>query len=92
MQFEANQALFSNLGYKNGRLPGILTTVYYAYPLDKSAYPLGDVAPIAIALFYRELPGRTYQLWRNQLPHDEFARWLLSDPAAIPALRNVLNP
>ncbi|MCP5095916.1 MAG: serine hydrolase, partial [Chloroflexi bacterium] len=85
MQFSSNQALFSNLGYKNGSLPGILTTVYYAYPL-------GDSAPIVIALFYQTLPNRTYQQWRNTLPHDEFARWLLAEPAAIPALKAVINP
>jgi D-alanyl-D-alanine carboxypeptidase len=85
MQFAGNQALFSNLGYKNGSLPGILTTVYYAYPL-------GDSAPIVIALFYQDLPNRTYQQWRNTLPHDEFARWLLAEPGAIPALKAVVNP
>lgn len=85
MRFADNQALFTNLGYKNGSLPGILTTVYYAYPR-------GDGVPIVLALFYRDLPGRTYRLWRNDLPHDEFARWLLRDPNAIPALRAVLSP
>jgi len=85
MQFASNQALFSNLGYKNGAMPGILTTVYYAYPI-------GEVTPVVVALFYRDLPNRTYQQWRrDQLPHDEFARWLLADPRAIPALYAVLN-
>lgn len=85
MQFENNQELFDNLGYKNGRFPGLHTTVYYAYP-D------GETTPIVIALFYHNLPNRTYQQWRSSLPHDEFARWLLYDPAALPALRAVLNP
>lgn len=85
MQFETNQDLFSNLGYKNGSLPGILTTVYYAYPS-------GEQTPIVVALFYRDLPRRTYQQWRRQLPHDELARWIISDPQAIPALRAVLEP
>ena len=84
MQFEGNQELFDNLGYKNGRFPGILTTVYYAYP-D------GETTPIVIALFYRDLPNRTYQQWRTTLPHDELARWLLYDPAALPALHEVLG-
>ncbi len=84
MRFPANQALFSNAGYKNGSLPGILTTVYYAYPLDGSG-------PIVVALFFRDLNGRTYQQWRDNLPHDELARWLLADPEAIPALRDTLN-
>ena len=79
-QFDANQALFSNVGYKNGALPGVLTTVYYVYRWD-------DPAPVVVALFYRDLPQNTYRQWRNALPHDELARWLLADPAAIGALR-----
>ncbi len=85
MQFPANQALFSNIGYKNGSLPGILTTVYYAYPL-------GETIPVVVALFYQDLPNNTYRQWRSTLPHDEFARWILADPAAIPALKAVINP
>ncbi|MCB8988948.1 MAG: serine hydrolase, partial [Ardenticatenaceae bacterium] len=84
MVFEANQELFSNLGYKNGSMPGVLTTAYYAYPL-------GEVTPVVVVLFYRDLPNRTYQDWRRSLPHDELARWLLSDPAAIGAVREVLG-
>jgi hypothetical protein len=84
MQFPVNQELFYNLGYKNGRLPGSLTTVYYAYPVT-------ETTPIVIALFYRDLPNALYRDWRNSLPHDELARWLLSDPAALPALRQVIN-
>lgn len=85
MRFPANQEIFSNLGYKNGSLPGILTTVYYAYPK-------GEVIPVVVALFFRDLPHSTYRQWRDTLPHDELARWLLADPQAIPALRAVLNP
>lgn len=85
MRFPVNQELFSNLGYKNGAMPGVLTTVYYAYRI-------GESAPVVVALFYRDLPNRTYQRWRrNELAHDEFARWLLYDPAAIPALKAVLD-
>ncbi|HEX6384934.1 MAG TPA: serine hydrolase [Anaerolineae bacterium] len=84
MRFPNNQEIFSNLGYKNGSLPGILTTVYYAYPK-------GEVTPVVVALFFRDLPQRTYQQWRDTLPHDELARWLLAEPGAIPALRAVLN-
>ena len=83
MRFADNQALFSNLGYKNGSLPGILTTVYYAYPKEGGN-------PLVVALFYRDLEGRTYQEWRSNLAHDELARWLLYDPEAIPALQAVL--
>lgn len=84
MIFPDNQQYFSNLGYKNGSLPGILTTTYYAYLQ-------GETTPIVLALFYQDLPGRTYQQWRRNLPHDEFARWLLYEPAALPALRAALN-
>lgn len=79
-QFEANVSWASNVGYKNGALPGVLTTVYYAYRWD-------DPAPIIVALFYRDLPQDAYRQWRNDLPHDELARWLLSEPTAIAALR-----
>ena len=84
MVFDVNQELFDNLGYKNGRFPGIHTTVYYAYP-D------GETTPLVIALFFHDLPNRTYQQWRSSLPHDELARWLLYDPAALPALRAVIT-
>lgn len=83
-QFDANQSWASNVGYKNGSLPGVLTTVYYAYRWD-------DPAPVIVVLFYRDLPQDTYRRWRSDLPHDEFARWLLSDPAAIPALAAVIR-
>jgi beta-lactamase class A len=85
MQFPDNQELFSNAGYKNGSLPGVLTTAYYAYRWN-------DAAPIVVVLFYRDLPQQTYRQWRWDLPHDELARWLLSDPAAIPVLRAALAP
>ncbi|MCB9420657.1 MAG: serine hydrolase [Ardenticatenaceae bacterium] len=84
MRFTVNQELFSNLGYKGGSLPGILTTVYYAYPI-------GEDTPVVVALFYRGLNGRTYQQWRDNLTYDELARWLLYDPAAIPAIKAVLE-
>lgn len=83
-RFPANQELFSNVGYKNGSLPGVLTTAYYAYRW-------GDVAPVIVILFYRDLPQQTYRQWRFDLPHDELARWLLADPVAIPALSAALR-
>lgn len=85
MQFPVNQSSFSNLGYKNGSLPGVLNSAYYGYRL-------GESAPVVIALFYRDLPQQTYRRWRFDLPHDELARWLLADPQAIPLIRAVLNP
>ena len=85
MQFPDNQELFSNLGYKNGSLPGVLTTAYYAYRWN-------DAAPVIVILFYRGLPQETYRQWRRTLPHDELARWLLIDPQAIPLLRSALAP
>lgn len=84
MVFENNQARFTNLGYKNGALPGVRTTVYYAYRAD-------DGALLVIALFYENLPDSTYRVWRRTLPDDEFARWALGDPAALPALRAVFG-
>ena len=84
MRFTENQELFTNLAYKGGSLPGILTTVYYAYPI-------GETSPLVVALFFHDLPGSsTYRQWRSSLAHDEFARWLLYDPQAIPALRALL--
>jgi hypothetical protein len=84
MQYSENQELFSNVAYKGGALPGILTTLYYAYPL-------GETTPVVVALFYHNLDNDTYQRWRNTLAHDEFARWLLYEPSAIPALRELIQ-
>ena len=84
MQYVENQELFSNVAYKGGALPGILTTLYYAYPL-------GETSPIVVALFYHDLDNNTYQRWRTSLAHDEFARWLLYEPTAIPALRKLIQ-
>jgi hypothetical protein len=85
MRFEPNQALFTNLGYKNGYLPGVITTLYYAYRP-------GEATPVVLALFFHELDTTTYRNWRDTLPHDELARWLLSNPAAIATLRAALTP
>ena len=85
MIFPANQERFSNLGYKNGSLPGILNTAYYAYPT-------GEVTPTVVILFFRDLPGDTYRQWRNSLAHDELARWLLDNPDALSLLRAALTP
>ncbi|MBP6015687.1 MAG: serine hydrolase [Candidatus Promineofilum sp.] len=82
--FPANQEFFSNVGYKNGSLPGVLTTAYYAYRW-------GDGAAVVVVLFFRDLPQQTYRQWRFDLPHDELARWLLTDPAAIPTLAAALR-
>lgn len=84
MVFETNQERFTNLGYKNGSLPGVRTTAYYAYRQS-------DGALVVIALFYQNLPNDTHRLWRTALPDDEFARWALADPAAIPALQAVFG-
>ncbi len=84
MQFSVNQALFTNLGYKDGSLPGVLTTVYYAYPRD-------TLTPVVVALFFRGLDSSTHRAWRNNQAHDELARWLLYDPQAISLLRDVLQ-
>lgn len=83
--FPDNQFIFDNLGYKNGSLPGILTTAYYAYQK-------GSTTPVVVTLFFRNLDMETYRQWRfRSLPHDEFARWLLAEPRAIPQLRDALN-
>ncbi len=81
--FPTNQELFSTVGYKNGSLPGVLTTVYYGQRLE-------DGKQVVVALFYRRLPMQTYRSWRQNLPHDELARWLLADPEAISLLRDWL--
>ena len=83
-QFVANQDIFSNVGYKNGSLAGVLNTAYYAYRWD-------DLSPVIVVLFFRDIPQQTYRQWRFNLPHDELARWLLADPAAIPALSAALR-
>jgi hypothetical protein len=83
MVFPVNQERFSNLGYKNGSLPGILNTAYYAYPI-------GEVTPTVVILFFQDLPGSSYREWRNTLPHDEFARWLLDNPEGLTLLKAAL--
>lgn len=83
-QFDVNQDVFSNIGYKNGALAGVLNSAYYAYRW-------GDSAPVIVVLFFRDIPQQTYRSWRFDLPHDELARWLLADPAAIPALAAALR-
>lgn len=85
MVYPINQQQFSNLGFKNGALPGVLTLTYYGQRLE-------DGAQIVVALFYRDLPMGTYREWRRNLTHDELARWLLLDENAIPTLRGWLDP
>lgn len=82
--FAANRERYLAIGYKNGALPGVLTTVYYAWPV-------GSAEPVVVALFYRDLPLSTYQRWRRTLPDDALAHWLLSDPQAILRLRQWLS-
>lgn len=80
MIYAANQQLFSSVGYKNGSLPGVLTIAYYGQRLE-------DGAQVVVILFFRDLPMQMYRQWRQSLPHDELARWLLSNPDAIRTLK-----
>jgi hypothetical protein len=82
--FEANQEHFDIVGYKNGSLPGVLTSAYYARRRV-------DGANLVAVLFFHDLPLDIYRNWRQTLPHDELARWLLIDPQAIPFLRQLLG-
>ena len=82
--YPINQELFYNVGYKNGSLPGILNTAYYAAPREGGGL-------VVVALFFRNLPEPIYNDWRRNLYHDDLARWLLTDPQAIPALRALIN-
>lgn len=83
-EFEANQEHFDVVGYKNGSLPGILTIIYYAQRRS-------DGAQIVVSLFFRDLPMQSYRSWRQSLPHDELARWLLMEPDAIQNLGQFLT-
>jgi hypothetical protein len=83
-EFVVNQEYFDFVGYKNGSLPGILTTVYYGQRRE-------DGAQIVVALFFRDLPMNVYRNWRHSLPHDEFARWLLMEQSGIQILNQLLN-
>ncbi len=85
MIYPVNQQLFSTIGYKNGSLPGILTTLYYGQRIK-------DGRQVVVALFYRDLPMQTYRRWRENLTHDELARWILADPEAIPLLSTWFEP
>jgi hypothetical protein len=84
-QFPANQEKLAWIGYKGGSLPGVLTVAYYAQPWDRTQ-------PVVVALFFHDLPLDTFRAWRQNLPHDELARWILRDAGAIPALRALLQP
>lgn len=85
MVYQVNQDLFTTIGLKDGSLPGILTTAYYAQRVE-------DGAQVVVVLLYRQLPRETYRQWRRDLPHDEFARWLLADPSAIAGMQEILAP
>lgn len=74
--FPENQARYERIGYKNGTMPGVLTTVYYSQPLWADT-------PVVVALFYKNLPAGTYRQWRRTLPHDALAHWLMSNPRSI---------
>jgi len=76
MIYPVNQSLFSSVGYKNGSLPGVLNSAYYGTRLE-------DGAQVVVVLFYHDLPMQLYRQWRRSLPHDELARWILSDPDAL---------
>lgn len=80
----ANQETLAWLGYKGGSLPGVLTAAYYAQPWDRAQ-------PVAVALFFHNIPPKTYRQWRHTLPHDELARWLLYDREAILTLKALLS-
>ena len=75
-RFASNQERYASIGYKNGTFPGVLTSVYYAEPFWADT-------PIVVALFYENLPNRTYQRWRRDFPHDDMAHWLMSNPNAL---------
>ncbi|MEM9776402.1 MAG: serine hydrolase, partial [Chloroflexota bacterium] len=76
VEFPSNRVQYNTVGYKNGTLPGVLTTLYYAEPYWSDR-------PIVVALFYRNLPRSTYQRWRREFPHDALAHWLMSNPQGI---------
>ena len=76
VEFPINQTRYNTVGYKNGTLPGVLTTLYYAEPFWADR-------PIVVALFYRNLPQSTYRRWRREFPHDALAHWLMSNPNGI---------
>jgi D-alanyl-D-alanine carboxypeptidase len=81
MIYPVNQSLFSSVGYKNGSLPGVLNSAYYGTRLE-------DGAQLVVVLLYHDLPMQLYRQWRRSLPHDELARWILSDPNALEMMRS----
>ncbi|HET6444548.1 MAG TPA: serine hydrolase, partial [candidate division Zixibacteria bacterium] len=76
MIYPVNQQLYSSIGYKNGSFPGVLNIAYYGQRIE-------DGAQVVVILMFRDLPMQMYRQWRENLTHDELARWLLSDPTAI---------
>jgi D-alanyl-D-alanine carboxypeptidase len=84
MIFPVNQQLFSSVGFKSGSLPGVLNAAYYGTRLE-------DGAQVIVVLFFNDLPIGTYRQWRDNLAHDELARWLMSDPTAISTLKSWMS-
>lgn len=74
--FESNQIHYQRIGYKNGNMPGVLTTAYYSQPYWSDQ-------PIVVVLFYKNLPLPVYREWRRTLTHDALAHWLMQNPQAI---------
>lgn len=74
--FEDNRLNYEAIGYKNGTMPGVLTTAYYSRPYWSET-------PVVVIIFYKDLPLPTYRQWRRTLPNDALAHWLMINPQAI---------
>ena len=78
-------------GLETSEVQPLEKAVALARLVDESVDRWDTGALTVVVLFFRDLPQQTYREWRNALPHDELARWLLADPAAIPALAAALR-
>ena len=74
MQFDDNRAIFFSLGTKGGSLPGIITAAYFAQAKQS--------VPVALAVFYRNLPPDRYVDWLHNFTQQQYEWYLLEHGCA----------
>lgn len=81
--FDANRKRFDAFGTKGGSLFGLVTEASYLKAKGKP--------PIAVALFFRDLPGAVWQTFQRTFPQQKFVVRLAEDPAFFQAVRRRLG-
>jgi hypothetical protein len=81
--FASNRARFDAFGTKGGSLFGLVTEASYLQPKGKPA--------VAVALFFRGLPGAVWQTFMKTYLQQAFIVRLAEDPAFFQAVRRQLS-